>query len=229
VIRRNAILLPAYSLMLGVIALLGFMGLAAGLHPKNPQFVVPDLMLKMFPPWFAGFAFAAIAIGALVPAAVMSIAAANLFTRNIYREYFDRDCPPKRESDVAKMVSLVVKLGALLFALLVRPEYAINLQLLGGSWILQTFPTVVIGLYTRWFHRRALLAGWLVGMIAATWMAAASGFKSPLFPLPVAAQTGYIALWALAINLSVATVLTWIFDAVKIARGEDKTLAPVSF
>ena len=35
----------------------------------------------MFPDWFVGVAFAAIAIGALVPAAVMSIAAANLFTR----------------------------------------------------------------------------------------------------------------------------------------------------
>ncbi len=42
----------------------------------------------MFPSWFAGVAFAAIAIGALVPAAIMSIAAANLFTRNIYREFF---------------------------------------------------------------------------------------------------------------------------------------------
>ena len=41
----------------------------------------------MFPAWFAGVAFAAIVIGALVPAAIMSIAAANLFTRNIYKDF----------------------------------------------------------------------------------------------------------------------------------------------
>jgi hypothetical protein len=43
-------------------------------------------MLHSFPAWFAGVTFAAIGIGALVPAAIMSIAAANLFTRNVYRE-----------------------------------------------------------------------------------------------------------------------------------------------
>ena len=49
--------------------------------------VVPLLFDQQFPAWFAGVAFAAIGIGALVPAAIMSIAAANLFTRNIYKEY----------------------------------------------------------------------------------------------------------------------------------------------
>jgi SSS family solute:Na+ symporter len=40
--------------------------------------------------------------------------------------------------------------------------------LLGGIWILQTFPAIVFGLLTRWFHRYALLAGWLAGMIYGT-------------------------------------------------------------
>src|ERR671937_1754971 len=87
VVRRNSVVLPAYTFLLGLIALLGYMAIAAGVSPKNPNFAVPDLFLHFFPPWFEGFAFAAIAIGALVPAAVMSIAAANLFSRNIYREY----------------------------------------------------------------------------------------------------------------------------------------------
>jgi len=43
-------------------------------------------------------------------------------------------------------------------------QNAINFQLLGGIWILQTFPAIVFGLYTRWFHRWALVAGWAVGM-----------------------------------------------------------------
>ena len=30
--------------------------------------------------------------------------------------------------------------------------------------IIQILPAVVFGLYTRWFHRWALLGGWVVGM-----------------------------------------------------------------
>ena len=47
-------------------------------------------------------------------------------------------------------------------------QNAINFQLLGGIWILQTFPAIVFSLYTRWFHRWALLAGWAVGMVYGT-------------------------------------------------------------
>ncbi len=88
VIKRNVAILPLYSLVLGFLALLGYMAIAAKVHligsSTNTNSAIPALINQSFAPWFAGFAFAAIAIGALVPAAVMSIAAANLFTRNIY-------------------------------------------------------------------------------------------------------------------------------------------------
>jgi len=81
VVKRNAALLPAYSFMLGLIALLGYMAVAAHVTPMKAygaNGVVPALFTQMFPEWFAGFAFAAISIGALVPASIMSIAAASL-------------------------------------------------------------------------------------------------------------------------------------------------------
>src|SRR5712675_2379277 len=108
-IRKNAVLLPAYTLMLGLLALLGYMGHAAHLKLANNNDVVPALFQTLFPGWFAGFAFAAIAIGALVPAAVMSIGAANLFTRNVWKAYVDPAMDPAREARVAKITSLVVK------------------------------------------------------------------------------------------------------------------------
>ena len=223
-IRRNATLLSAYSLALGLIALLGYMVIAAGIQPENPNFAVPDLFLKFFPSWFVGVAFAAIAIGALVPAAIMSIAAANLFTRNIYKEYFRRNISDAEEARVAKITSLVVKLGALLFILLLPTEYAIQLQLLGGVWIIQTLPTVVIGLYTRWFHRWALIAGWAVGMVLGTVMAASQSF-SAIFPLQIGGfnLAAYTALYALGANLIVAVILTPILSALGADGGEDET------
>src|SRR6476646_1328520 len=171
VIRRNAALLPAYSFLLGLLALLGFVAIAAGVKVDNPQQSVPQLFENEFPGWFAGVAFAAIVIGALVPAAIMSIAAANLWTRNIYKAFIKPDATSKEEATQSKMVSLLVKFGALIFVLTLPSQFAINLQLLGGVWILQTLPAIVIGLYTRWLHRTALLAGWAAAMAYGTWLA----------------------------------------------------------
>jgi SSS family solute:Na+ symporter len=172
VVRRNMSLLPAWTFLLGLMALLGYMAISAGVNVTEPNNAVPALFVDMFPSWFLGVAFAAIAIGALVPAAVMSIAAANLFTRNVWKEFVRRDISDREESQVAKIVSLVVKIGALAFVIFLPTQFAIDLQLLGGVWMLQTLPAVMIALYTRWFHRWGLLAGWLVGMVSGTWIAA---------------------------------------------------------
>ena len=83
---------------------------------KNAQLVIPQLFEDFFPSWFTGVAFAAIAIGALVPAAIMSIAAANTFSRNIYKEWIRKDATPAQEAKVSKLMSLVVKAFALIFS-----------------------------------------------------------------------------------------------------------------
>ncbi|HET7587774.1 MAG TPA: sodium:solute symporter [Gammaproteobacteria bacterium] len=234
-IKRNMALLPAYSLVLALIALLGYMAFASGVQhmPEyapyfdryGPNFAVPALFLHELPDWFAGLGFAAIAIGALVPAAIMSIAAANLFTRNIYREYLRPDCSDRHEAGTAKFVSLLVKVGALAFIVFLPSEYAIQLQLLGGIWIIQTLPAIVLGLYTRWLHRWALVGGWLAGMVAGTGMAAAQHFSSSIYPLEVGGFTvaGYAALYSLAMNLAVSVVLTFAFRFVGAHHGADAT------
>ena len=231
VIRRNAALLPAYSFLLGLLALLGFVAIAAGVKVANPQQSVPQLFENEFPAWFAGVAFAAIVIGALVPAAIMSIAAANLWTRNIYKAFIKPDATSKEEATQSKVVSLLVKFGALIFVLTLPNQFAINLQLLGGVWILQTLPAIVIGLYTRWMHRTALLAGWAAGMAYGTWLAygvpvvgdPGSHFGGPLVMFPGTQTKVYIALVAFLLNLLVAVVLTVVLKAMNIDPGTDET------
>ena len=153
------------------------------------------------------------------------IASANLFTRNIYREYLRPACTDKEEARVAKIVSLVVKLGALVFIVALPQKYAIQLQLLGGVWILQTFPAMFLGLYTRWLHRWGLLAGWAVGMTFGTWMCSTTGFKSTTFALKLGALSvpGYAALWALLANLAVTVLGTFVLGALRVSPGEDET------
>jgi solute:Na+ symporter, SSS family len=235
-IRRNAALLPGYSFMLGLLALVGFFAIAAGVAnlPEyaagfkqfGNNFAVPALILHSFPSWFAGLAFAAIGIGALVPAAIMSIAAANLYTRNIHREFINKTPTDQQEAQIAKWVSLIVKFGALVFILFVPTQYAIQLQLLGGIWIIQTLPAVMLGVYTRWFNPWALLLGWAAGMIAGTAMAWAVNL-TPTYPLAFAGHTfpGYTALFTVILNLVVVLVLTPVFNAMSQKSPFDETLA----
>ncbi|MGZ4134187.1 MAG: monocarboxylate uptake permease MctP [Tumebacillaceae bacterium] len=225
VIKRNSALLPLYSFALGIIALLGFMAIAAGIKTSTTSMSVPLLIKNMFPDWFVGVAFAAIAIGALVPASIMLIAAANLFTRNIYREYFNKNASTEQETKMAKLFSLLVKAGAIVFVIWLPSTYAINLQLLGGIWILQTFPAIIVGLYTTWFHKRALLLGWIAGMAYGTWMAIDQNMKSSIYPIHIGSYTisGYAAIWALVLNFVVAFVFTLIFRAMNVKSGVDQT------
>jgi SSS family solute:Na+ symporter len=224
VIRRNAALLPAYSFVLGLIALLGYMAIAAGVghdpgHAAGfarygPNYAVPALFLSSFNSWFVGIAFAGIAIGALVPAAIMSIACASLFTRNLYKEFIRPDCSEQQEATMAKIVSLVVKIGAVLFILVLPQDYAIQLQLLGGIWIIQLLPAILLGLYTRWCNAQALLVGWAAGLALGTYMAATQGFTTSVYPLTVFGLMipGYAALYSVAVNLLLATALTPLFN-----------------
>lgn len=234
-LRKNMMLLPAYSVLLGLIALLGYMAIASGVKdmPEFAQgfaqygnnFAIPALFIHSFPSWFVGVAFAAIGIGALVPAAIMSIAAANLYTRNIHKEYINPAVTPRQETFIAKNISLAVKFGALLFVLFIPTQYAINLQLLGGVWIIQVLPAVFIGLYTRWFDHRALLIGWLVGMVVGTWMAYSVNFK-PIYTLVINDYSipGYSALYALIINLFVASTITLAIRFSKLEASKDLTV-----
>jgi solute:Na+ symporter, SSS family len=243
VIKRNMSALPAYSFLLGLIALLGYMAIAAKTTPvaKDGNTIVPALFDQIFPHWFAGVAFAAVAIGALVPAAIMSIAAANLFTRNVYVEYIKPDATPQTQAAVSKIASLVVKAGAVLVILLINPQFSIDLQLIGGVIILQTLPAVGIALYTRWFHRWGLVAGWIVGMGIGMWMLYQIAnpktnhkhFGGSAFPLskwfdPTSigldkAATIYVGFVAVIANILVAVIVTLICRAAKAPDGVDAT------
>ncbi|MGH3770582.1 MAG: monocarboxylate uptake permease MctP [Pseudonocardiaceae bacterium] len=250
VINRNMVALPAYSLVLGLLALLGYAAIAAGTTPimnaatgrPDSNTVIPMLFEGQFPAWFAGVAFAAIGIGALVPAAIMSIAAANLWTRNIYKAYLHRDATPQQETRQAKIASLVVKFGAVALIVLIDPQYSIDLQLIGGVIILQTLPMVAIALYTRWFHIWGLAAGWVVGM---GWgLVLLSGIPNPAsgqrhfggsalalkelsilgwHPFAGSPTQIYVGFIALIGNLVVGAVTTIVVRQMRVFNGTDET------
>ena len=111
--------------------------------------------------------------------------------------------------DLARTVSLTAKAGAVAFILGLRDQDAINLQLLGGVWILQIFPAVAIGLYTARLRPRALLAGWAAGMLLGTVLVVRHGF-SAVVPLGFQDNSPaiYAGFGALLLNLAVTVVCT---------------------
>jgi solute:Na+ symporter, SSS family len=224
-LKKNAILLQFHPLLNGLAAFLAYMAITAAIAPSSAyktNSIVPALFARFFPAWFAGFSFAAIVICALVPAAIMSIAVANLFSRNIYREYLNPSCNEQAELKVARWASFFVKCGALVFILIVPITFVNNLQLMGSAWIVQTFPAVFVGLYTTWFHRRALVLGWIGGMVTSTWMIVQQNFGS-FYPFKFGPTTisVYIGLAALVVNLLLTAAFTPVFKTFWVAQKQD--------
>ncbi len=248
-IKRNAAGLPVYTLGLAIMSILGIFAIAQGVLPVGADpakgksgdlnTVIPQLFHTIFPQWCAGIAFAGLGIAALVPAAVMSISAANLFTRSIYREYLRPDASPREEAWVSRWASLAVKLGAVLVILIINPQFSVDLQLIGGAIVLQCLPSVSLGLFTRWYHRWALVVGMVVGLaVAAVQLYQIpqlgpggvvvrqhfGGTGWPLSHLGLHTQVSlYAGLLALAVNLAVATVLTPVLRVLRVPDGADIT------
>jgi SSS family solute:Na+ symporter len=234
--------------LLGFIALLGYMALAAHVKPvggtaKSPDTttIVPVLFNSQFPHWLAGLAFGAIVIGALVPAAIMAIAAANTFARDIYRPYIRPKGSYREEVSqfvsmeeglVSQIVSVILKLGAVAVIVSLKVTFALEFQLIGGVIVIQILPAVVLGLYTRWFHPWALVAGWIVGMglsvymLYATKSATAAHFGNASFALSAWGLHTKATIWTgivgVAANLVVATMLTPLLAW--LPRGTDHTI-----
>ncbi|MGX2992775.1 sodium:solute symporter family protein [Streptomyces sp. JNUCC 64] len=228
-LRRVTIALPAWIAVLALFSLLGIAAVAEEVQVTagGAEAAVPLLVDLLMSPPVAGLVFGAITVGALVPAAVMSVAAATSFVRNVYLEYVHPTATPKRQVRIARWVSLIAKVGAVAFVFGLRDQAAINLQLLGGVWIIQIFPAVAVGLYTSWLHPRALLAGWAAGMALGTWLVVHQGF-SPVVPLGPTGHTVevYAGLAALLANLLVAVTATPVLRRSGVVRGADTTALP---
>jgi solute:Na+ symporter, SSS family len=251
VIKRNMPALQINTVLVWVLLMLGYVAIAAAVVPltnastgqPDANTVIPLLFADQSPPWFAGLAFAAITISALVPAAVLAIGAANLWARSIYRHYLRRTATPEQESRQARIAAAVVLAAGLVLAVALDPEYAYELQLIGGVAILQTLPAVLIPLYGRWLHVYGLVLGWFAGIGAAGYLLYGivdpdtgrrfAGTAYPLSelrvldsqPFPGSDLTVYAGLVALAANLAVAVLVTVVVRAVRIRNGRDETRA----
>ncbi|MGC8568316.1 MAG: sodium:solute symporter family protein [Candidatus Micrarchaeia archaeon] len=217
-LRKSMSLLPIYGIGLAFLTLFGVLifavpnALAIVKSTANGLLTMPAIALETLPQYAVGFVFVGIFIGGLVPAAIMAIASANLLTKNVVMPF--KKIKPESQTKLAKWLTALIIFIAMGFVFVVNPTYAIQLQLLGGIIITQTLPAVFLGLYTKKLDWKALTAGWLVGIISGIWLVLVANKGHALSTSLYGTAVGplFIGIIALALNLIVAVIGSWIID-----------------
>ncbi len=224
-LRKSLSVLPIYSIGLALLALFGIIiyavpsALAIVKSTGNGLLTVPALIVTVLPGWLAGICLLGVFVGGMVPAALMAIAAANLLSRNVFKE-FKPKMSGKDETRLAKWLSAIIKFIALAFVFVAPLTYAIQLQLLGGIIILQLLPAVFLGLYMKKLDWKSLSLGWAAGLISGIGLVMFANNFGALVTSDVKTGIGllYIGLVALAVNIIISVVGSYIIEAVGARR-----------
>jgi SSS family solute:Na+ symporter len=202
-LRRNAVVMPIYTLTLAFIFFTGFAALLVVPGLENGDLALLTMVRRTFPPWMLGIVGGAGALTAMVPAAILVLTASTLFAKNLYRPLF---APGMSDDQVARLArAMVIALSAASLYFAMRSSATlVSLLLLGYAGITQFFPGVVLGL----FWRRASKAGVFAGLLAGVTCAAVLilGKKDPIGGI----NAGFIAL---CVNFAVSVVVSLLVPA----------------
>jgi SSS family solute:Na+ symporter len=147
-IRRNAIFLPMYSLLLLVPVLLGMAALFVVPNLETSDLALLTMVTQELPAWVVGVIGVAGALSAIVPMAVFMLCIGTLWGTKSVR--------------TARSVVLASGLVALAGALLL-PDALVRLSVLSYEGIAQLVPALIGGLLWRRMTVQGALAGLLVG------------------------------------------------------------------
>jgi len=187
VLRRNAILMPLYTITLPFMLMAGFAAILIIPGLRNGDLSLLTLVRRTFPAWWLGVIGGAGALTAMVPAAILILTAATLFAKNFFRPLFAPAMTDREITRLAKIMVVIMTGAALGFAIS-NSISLVGLLLLGYDGVTQFFPGVVLGLYWKRVTRRAVWSGMLVGVAGASLLVL--GHHDPLFGL----NAGFVAL-----------------------------------
>ena len=163
-LRRNAMLMPFYILAMPLILFVGFTAVLVLPGLSNGDLSLLALARKTFPPWFLGLIGGAGVLTAMVPSAIQLLAGATLYAKNLYRPMFSPSMTDQQVARLAKIMVVVLTLGALLLAIYTSPSL-VSLLLLGFVGVSQLFPGVVLGLFSKRVTTAGVFAGIVTGIV----------------------------------------------------------------
>ena len=196
-LRRNAVFLPFYQVMLLLVFFAGFAALEILPGLKGPAADQSFMLVvqKSYPAWVLGIIAAAGTLAALVPASGQLLAAASIVGKNVLADYgIARD--PAAQTRATRILVLVVALLAFAFWALAKTTL-VGLLLIGYNGITQLFPGVVLGLSPRRPPAAAVGAGIITGVVVLI------GFAVSNQGQVIGINTGLIALAANAAVLGI--------------------------
>jgi SSS family solute:Na+ symporter len=202
-LRRNAVIMPLYTITMPLLFFVGYTAILVIPGLKNGDLALLTLVRQTFPPWFLGVVGGAGALTAMVPAAIMILCAATLFTKNFFRPVFKPAMKDDEVARLAKLMVVVITAVALYFAIY-SSTTLVGLLLLAYAGIGQFFPGVIFGLYWKRVTAKGVFAGIVVGV--GTAMALVFSKHDPLIGL----NAGFVAL---CVNLTVAVVASLLTPA----------------
>jgi solute:Na+ symporter, SSS family len=186
-LRRNAVIMPLYTLTLVFIFFAGFAAVLLVPGLANGDLAMLTVVRRTFPPWFLGVVGGAGALTAMVPASIFILTAATLFAKNLYRPVF---APAMTDDQVTKLArSMVIVLGLISLSLAIYSSTTlVSLLLTGYAGVTQFFPGVVLGLYWKRVTTAAVFGGMIAGVAVAVFLMLSH--RDPLFGL----SAGFLAL-----------------------------------
>ncbi|MFP3387687.1 sodium:solute symporter family protein [Brevibacillus sp. SIMBA_040] len=217
-LRRNAILMPMYQIVLVFVIFIGFAAIfqVPGLKGSDTDLALFKLSKATFDPWFVGVIGAAGILAALVPSSMMLNVAATILSKNVYKIW-------KPETTDVSLVRLtrylvpVVAIAALYFTFN-GGNTIVTLLIMGYSLVTQLFPALFFSLWKKNpVTVQGAFSGIIAGLAAVLYTTLSNASMANLFPaIPQAFKDFDIGIIAFTINVIVTlTVSAFTRRAVK--------------
>jgi SSS family solute:Na+ symporter len=162
-LRRNAVIMPLYTLSLAFMLFVGFAAILVIPDLRDGDLSLLAMVRKTFPPWFLGIIGGAGALTAMVPAAILILSSATVFAKNLYRPLFAPHMNDHQVGRIARLMVVVISLVSLYLAIH-GSSTLVSLLLLGYAGITQLFPGVVLGLFWKRTTTPAVFTGLIFGV-----------------------------------------------------------------
>ena len=162
-LRRNAVIMPLYTLSLTLMLFVGFAAVLVLPNLRDGDLSLLAMVRKTFPPWFLGIIGGAGALTAMVPAAILVLSSATVFAKNLFRPLFAPGINDHQVARIARLMVVVISLISLYLAIH-GSTTLVSLLLLAYAGITQLFPGVVLGLFWKRVSMSGVFAGLIFGV-----------------------------------------------------------------
>jgi len=212
-LRRNAVVMPLYTITLAFIFFVGFTAVLMVPGLPDGDLALLIIVRQSFPAWFLGVVGGAGALTAMVPASILILTAATLFAKNLCRPIF---APAMTDNQVAKLArAMVVVLSVIsLYFATHSSATLVSLLLLGYAGVTQFFPGVVLGLYWKRVTMPGVFAGIIAGVATVAFLVLTH--QDPFFGW----SAGFVAL---CINFVITAILSLLTPVMQPAFEQTET------